>query len=179
MSAEQIEQPVIDKSTWGEGPWQYEPDRVDFVHAGYACLLVRHWRMGQWCGYVGVDDNHPYYGKPYQDVDDKLEVHGGLTYANRCNGYICHVPAAGMPADVWWFGFDAAHAGDLTPGLAARERALGMPELDDPEGGFFRDVYRTIDYVRAQTELLAKQLRALAERKPEQPALFEHAPEPD
>jgi hypothetical protein len=164
MSTEQIETPAIDKSTWGEGPWQYEPDRLEFLHAGYACLIVRN-NLGNLCGYVGVDNTHPFYGKPYQDLERELEVHGGLTYAKKCSGQVCHVPEPGMPEDVFWFGFDCAHLGDLTPGLAARERARGMPELDDPEGGFFRDVYRTIDYVRAQTERLAKQLRAIAERE--------------
>src|SRR6476646_948456 len=115
--SETIPDLTIDKSTWGDGPWQSEPDRVEFVHAGFACLLLRNPRIGQLCGYVGVPREHPAYGRDYNGVD--VEVHGGLTYANKCQGYVCHVPADGMPEDVWWLGFDAGHAWDLTPGLNA------------------------------------------------------------
>jgi hypothetical protein len=31
---------TVHKSGWGEGPWQSEPDRVDFVFAGLACQLA-------------------------------------------------------------------------------------------------------------------------------------------
>ena len=27
--------PTIDRSTWGRGPWDAEPDRVEFEHAGH------------------------------------------------------------------------------------------------------------------------------------------------
>ena len=41
-------------AAWGQGPWDDEPDRVDFEHAGFPCLLLRNPRLGQWCGYVAV-----------------------------------------------------------------------------------------------------------------------------
>lgn len=31
----------IDKSGWGPGPWQDEPDRKEWTHAGFDCLIVR------------------------------------------------------------------------------------------------------------------------------------------
>ncbi len=31
---------TVDKTGWGDGPWNDEPDRVDFHHAGFACLLL-------------------------------------------------------------------------------------------------------------------------------------------
>ena len=61
-----VSQP-IDKSTWGDGPWQQEPDRVEFRHPGLPCLLVRHPRLGVWCGYAAVPPGHALYGKPYDD----------------------------------------------------------------------------------------------------------------
>ena len=151
---------AIDKSAWGAGPWQDEPDRVEFVHAGFACLANRRGdELGHWCGYVGVPREHPAYGKSYNDVD--VEVHGGLTYAAKCEGEICHVPAPGMPDDVWWLGFDCAHAGDLGPGLRATLRSL-----DVPENPFFRDVYRDLPYVRREIEQLAEQLAAMRPARP-------------
>ena len=148
----------IDKSTWGDGPWMTEPDRVDFQHAGYACLLLRSNRGGFFCGYVGLDRAHPYYGRPYNDC--AVEVHGGLTYSEKCSGAICHVPAPGMPDDVWWLGFDLGHAGDLCPGLLARERAMGWPPIPPVTG--FEEVYRTVGYARRMTRQLAVKLRRMA-----------------
>jgi hypothetical protein len=149
---------AIDKSAWGAGPWQDEPDRVDFVHAGFACLANRRGdQLGHWCGYVGVPREHPAYGKSYNDVD--VEVHGGLNYAHECAGEICHVPAPGMPDDVWWLGFDCAHAGDLAPGLRATLRRLDIPDIESP---FIRDEYRDVAYVRREIEQLAEQLAAMS-----------------
>ncbi len=32
---------AIDRSGWGRGPWDAEPDRVEFEHTGLPCLLRR------------------------------------------------------------------------------------------------------------------------------------------
>jgi hypothetical protein len=159
--------PPIDKSDWGPGPWQDEPDRVDFVHAGFACFVKRN-HHGNLCGYVGVPCEHPAYGKGDDNLD--LYCHGGITYANRCQGELCHVPVPGMPDDVWWLGFDCAHAGDLSPGLNARLRETRAQAIEhgapwalafDPTPFEREDVYRALPYVRAQCEHLAEQLARL------------------
>ena len=90
MEAEQFAETPIEKSAWGPGPWQDEPDRIEFEHAGLPCLMLRSTTGGNWCGYAAVPPGHPAHGKPYQDVD--ADVHGGLTYADKCRDYICHVP---------------------------------------------------------------------------------------
>jgi hypothetical protein len=148
--SEQLQQEVIDKTGWGDGPWMNEPDREEWIHAGYACLIKRS-ELGNWCGYVGVDNEHPYYGKGYNDAS--VSVHGGLTYADACQGTICHVPAPGMPDDIWWFGFDCAHAYDYVPQLKALMKRL--KRHDD-------DVYRDLAYVKAEVNGLAEQLREIA-----------------
>src|SRR5688572_11433893 len=111
--AETIERKPVDKSEWGDGPWQTEPDRVEFEHAGLPCLMSRHPTLGHWCGYVAVPPGHPMHGKEYDSVE--VDVHGGLTYGSACRGHICHVPKPGEPDDVFWFGFDCGHAGDYGP----------------------------------------------------------------
>lgn len=146
----------IDKSAWGDGPWQTEPDRVEFEHAGLPCLLVRNPRSGNWCGYAAVPPGHPYHGMDYNIAD--VEVHGGLTYANACAGQICHVPKPGEPDDVYWFGFDCAHFMDLVPGYAHLFK--GMPSLSAD----LRDTYRDVAYVTAETKRLAEQLAAKGAR---------------
>jgi hypothetical protein len=136
----------VDRSGWPAGPWDDEPDRVEFEHAGLPCLLNRG-GGGAWCGYAAVPPGHPLHGQDYEVPE--VEVHGGLTYAASCGGAICHVPEPGEPDDVWWFGFDCAHAWDVLPGTLRY-------------GGRLPDsVYRTMDYVRRETERLAEQLAAV------------------
>lgn len=135
----------IDRNGWPAGEWDGEPDRVDFIHAGFSCLLLRN-NVGAWCGYVGVPETHPAFGKDYDNVE--VAVHGGLTYANKCHGHICHVPEPGMPENVWWLGFDTAHCGDVSPGMLR----YGMKLYSDTE------YYKNLAYARNQTEKLAEQL---------------------
>lgn len=153
MSENYIER-LHDRTGWAAGPWDKEPDKVVWKDklTGMPCMIVRN-GLGALCGYVGVAEGHPYFGKHYDAVD--VDVHGGLTYAHKCAGTICHVPAAGEPDHVWWFGFDCAHAWDLCPGMEARSRALGFPPKRD-------DVYRDIPYVKRQCRKLAQQLKTAA-----------------
>lgn len=108
--------------------------------SGFACeIRVNH--SASLCGYVSVPPDHPAYGKSYSDVDVD-DVHGGLTWA--------HESDAG-----WEFGFDCAHYGDK-----------GHPEWERGNRyGSFRDegIYRDKEYVIAEIESLARQLRALAQ----------------
>lgn len=106
------------------------------------CLLLR---GSHRCGYVGVPQEHPWYGLGYDhDALVHIEVHGGLTYADGDSDY---------PAEsdgLWWFGFDCAHSGDgLLSGAYSvlREYHMGNP-------------VRTKKYVVAECEVLALQLRA-------------------
>jgi hypothetical protein len=155
---EQLTAPAIDKSKWGPGPWQDEPDRVDFVHAGFACFAKRHPSFGSWCGYVGVPREHPLYRRDWDEVDG-LDVHGGVNYSAKCDpaSGICHVPEPGMPDDVWWLGFECAHGFDLVPGTQATLRVLMGEAWRENEWLRTREVYRALPYVRRQIEALADQ----------------------
>ena len=156
----------IDKSLWGEGPWQHEPDRAEWEHAGLPCLAIRHPHSGHWCGYAAVPPQHPYHGRGQEEVD--VDVHGGLTYAKACHADVCHVPKPGEPDNVWWFGFDCAHAGDLACIMLYQLKAgTGYPWPEKPydhavalaADDYRVDCYRTLDYVVVQTNYLAEQLR--------------------
>jgi hypothetical protein len=137
----------IDRTKWGPGPWDGEPDRIDFEAHGFPCLMLRN-SFGAWCGYVAVPREHPAYGRGYDEME--VQVHGGLTYADQCRGHICHEPKAGQSEDVWWVGFDCAHSGDMIPAFRRGFSAnLG-------------ETYRTVSYVRREVENLANQLKVLA-----------------
>lgn len=149
----------IDKAGWGEGPWQEEPDKIEWRDAatGYPCLIRRVAYHGALCGYVGVPPVHPWHGKDYDEIDAEIAIHGGLTYAAPCQEEsdargVCHVPEPGEPDHVWWFGFDAGHSGDLGPGFRAEYRCL-MREMGA--------VYRSVSYMREEVARLAQQLAAV------------------
>lgn len=150
----------VDKSEWGTGPWQDEPDKRQWVDpaTGLNCLIVRG-PAGALCGYVGVRWPHQAHGKGYSDLE--LEVHGGITFGGGCHYSedpgkgVCHVPAPGEPDNIWWLGFDCANAWDICPEMDTRDRIRGWA----PGGG--DRVYRTIAYVTAEVESLARQLKAM------------------
>ena len=139
------------------GPWNNEPDKVQWPdpRTGLACM-VRRGPMGNWCGYVGVPDTHPWHGRHYEDAP--VEVHGGLTYAALCDSDeetgICHVAGPGEPEPLWWFGFDCGHSWDLIPRFTAPDIAdrFGDPLITQ------RGAYRDVAYVTAEVENLALQI---------------------
>jgi len=149
----------LEKSEWGPGPWQDEPDRVEWRHAGLPCLVRRSPMGGNWCGYVAVPPGHPLHGADYDTPG--VDVHGGLTYAAACDGSegvgICHVPREGEPADVWWLAFDCHHLWDIAPCFLAEMARIGIPQHRHGH-----EVYRDLAYVTAETNRLADQLAELA-----------------
>ena len=139
-----------DKRDWGPGPWQDEPDKIQWKDeiTGFPCLMVRN-HSGAWCGYVGVAEGHPWFGKFYDDVE--AHAHGGLTFSGHCQVEpdpargVCHIPEPGDPDNVWWLGFDCSHHNDYAPASAIlREIMKGCP-------------YRDQEYVTRQVTRLAVQ----------------------
>jgi hypothetical protein len=156
------------------GEWETEPNVLEFTHLGFECAVLRMLWSGQLNGYIGIGPSHPLYGKDYGDsviatsdmldrqikigrdigwvsafcadpaevgkpvrLDLLLHCHGGLTYSR-----------SGEPGNnLWWFGFDTAHLGDLRPNDDASRSRLRS------EG-----TYRNLAYVRKECERLAKQL---------------------
>lgn len=156
---------VVDRSSWPKGAWSDESeDRIEWRDeaTGLPCLMVRVRSHGAWCGYVGVAPPHPWHGKGYDEVrrsdGDWVDVHGGLTYAAACDGLVCHVPAPGEPENLWWFGFDCVHSGDVAPGYISPWRQLAQVFESSSAG----ETYRTRDYVRAEVASLAAQIAEAA-----------------
>jgi len=165
---ETLEYRTVDKSSWPRGEWDQEPDKRQWQDedTGFPCLIVRG-PIGSLCGYVGVPADHPWHGKGYSECvlgdgcetytndhycnhepSSILSVHGGLSFADKCSHGaedtgICHLPGKGEPDNVWWFGFDCAHAYDLSP------------RLDLHCGD---ETYRNVAYVEAECWRLAAQL---------------------
>lgn len=141
----------VDKSTWDRGPWDKEPDYKFFEYEGLPCIIRRGEHIGSWCGYVAVPLGHPWHGVDYGNVD--ANVHGGLTYSDKCQGHICHIPKPGEADDVWWLGFDCGHSYDLSPAYHASFKSFSFSA---------ECVYRDMEYVLKETVELAKQAKAAA-----------------
>lgn len=131
------------------GPWEIEPNLVEFEAHGLACCVMRMPR-GNLNGYVRVPpalhglSSDSLIAVPYGSIHiigspvrvsrayDVIEVHGGITYACETMGD-------------WWVGFDTAHTYDIIPAC-------------EPFSGA---EYRDLVYVRAQTADLARQIKDL------------------
>jgi hypothetical protein len=169
-------------SQWGPGPWQDEPDRLEWKdeRTGLACKILRNTTLGNLCGYVGLPATHPYFGWNYGD-DIKLApgdledstindvgIFEAFIYAMRGGTKRGTIPL-GMTlkahggitwtgtmhnddAGLWWIGFDTGHCDDLSPGL----KVMGIH--------LQHQIYRDIDYVKKEVTSLAFQLRQLETR---------------
>lgn len=170
----------VDRTTWAPGPWDDEPDKVTWVDpvSKLDCMMIRN-DHGSWCGYAGVPEGHPFFGKdcdeclqnppcdkPYCEHDAATiaqSAHGGLTFSGPCqtgeHAIICHVPRDGRPDTVWWFGFDCAHAWDLSPGLSALldNVYLETGQIREPR---IDEIYRSMPYVAGCVTAMSRELMA-------------------
>ncbi len=132
----------IDKSEWPPGIWHQEPDEEEFESSGYNCLVWRTPDTGHLCGYVQIPLDHP---KAKSDIlDPDLSVHGYTTFSEGWS------PGHGETKKYWWIGFDCDHLHDLVPN----------PYLKLFEESW--DGYQSFEYVKQDTENLAKQLKEIA-----------------
>lgn len=163
----------------------------EFEHVGYKCV-VTFGSSGHRCGYVGIPETHPLYKKDYSshldikksdigdrevsgifpllgaclDDDERIKIeayfqcHGAITYSGGGKG--SEYP---IESDLWWFGFDCAHAGDKKDLQLAYEKFPNMREslkrqmeienmypIED-------DILRTEKYVTDECKRLAEQLK--------------------
>jgi len=160
----------------------YKVEKVWKSH-GLKCVVIMT-DKGHRCGYVGVDKNHLLFEiNHYDKIPSKLkakweevqkgdigkrgaisvlccdpndphveilfDVHGGITYSG--NGRKNDYP---IKSDLWWFGYDCAHAGDAKD-LSVMSDILKEIELKFPSEG----VLRTLEYCVEECESLAKQLK--------------------
>jgi hypothetical protein len=149
--------PRCTRKNWPSGPWDDEPDKVEWIDAGTGlpCVAKRHPDFGHWCGYVGVPSQHPLHGAHYNGID--FEVHGGLTYSGLSQpGHPAEAVAhADAPEHTWWLGFHCHWYCDIAPKDLEHEHFYRLFKQPEPQ-------YRPLAYVRSECALLAYQLAAVA-----------------
>lgn len=73
------------------------------------CLVL--W-LGHYCGYAETKLDNVSYSQEFGDYStspsSNISVHGGLTFS----GMHDNLPKNPFKKDIWYFGFDCAHAGD-------------------------------------------------------------------
>lgn len=142
-----LESVYLDRSEWGTGEWDDEPDRVEWTDpvSGLPCVVMRNDAMGNWNGYVGVSPESPYHELEYTyAVMCRMNVHGGLTFSGSLPGRAHYSKDTD---NFWWFGFDCAHAYDAFPHAKAYIHG--------------DEVYRNLEYVKSECRSLARQLTQL------------------
>ena len=136
----------------------------EFESNGLKCAVL-FMSIGHRCGYVGVPIGHSLFGLQYMDIDNDIDVHGGITYSDKNDNYPI------KDNELWWFGFDCAHHGDAQDyeqafnyGLISKESYERYQELEDkwPTEG----IKRGCGYVESECKLLARQLMKITEVLP-------------
>lgn len=153
---------LFTKSEWKTGPWTAEPDHVTWVHfsTSYPCMAKRN-LFGAWCGYVGLDDQHPLFLSEVGCEEFKyIDVHGCISMAGYfTEDSILFAP----PRKLWWVGFDAMHETDLCPFFETEVDRLDK-QIDRKliKGKTQEEpiVYRNLDYIIQEIDSLAIQLGA-------------------
>lgn len=150
---------AIDRTGWGSGPWDDEPDQLEWMTAvGYLGFINRAYITGALNGYVAVPRGHPVYGVSYKSCPP-LEVHDGVTFAEPA-------PPGRDPKpdeDLWWLGFMSGGLFYFMPAMRGIHSKLGLqyPKLLDDAR-----LYRTLEFIKLEAESLASQLAALARGVP-------------
>jgi hypothetical protein len=64
-------------------------------------------------GYVFLPPGHPFHGMHYDQINEHVNAHGGLTFSREIDQ--SYIDGWGIPSSFmghWAVGFDTAHAGD-------------------------------------------------------------------
>lgn len=117
----------------------------DWITYGLKCRILDG-SFKNFNGYVAVPRSHPAWERDYDKLD--IQVHGGLTFGQQ-----------GVENDrqwddpeLWWFGFDTAHAGDKI--------YYSSGEISDSDGHYW-----TVEEVAEETENMARQFAEIKEKK--------------
>jgi hypothetical protein len=100
--------------------------------SGFSAAVVLNNKLQHRCGYVGIDKENPLYEIDYNELENYIFVHGGLTYS----GYLDF-----LQKDLWYFGYDCGHSMDKN--------------IINPNG-----IERTLNYCVDECENLANQLKS-------------------
>ena len=154
-----------EKIKWlGYGEWVEEADVTEFEYLGYHAAVMRVIKRepccpqeayfgGHLCGYVQIQETHPYFRKK----EINLDCHGGLNFNEAHEEH--------------WVGFDCGHTGDYIPTMEHMRKTdpalIKIKEMFPlPEGfedfALFNPTYRNMTYCMEECMDIITQLNAVA-----------------
>ena len=137
----------LPRGVWTEDIEKWTESEYTFEHCGLQCKVKRcpGWN---WNGYVTVPPSHAWFNKTYDEIEDKVSVHGDLTFG----------PGNGT------FGFDTSHmlSGDIVPGEEYYKQSNpalfpDFSSLLSVPGHRTQRQFWTFEQVKAETMRLAEQ----------------------
>lgn len=142
-----IEYRTIDKSAWPRGEWDAEPDKVQWQDeaTGLPCLIVRN-SGGALCGYVGLSEGHPLYGKSYstrvpvpasfseRKCDDTTPIVALFCEAGKDDGLVSLELAIEVHGGLTFSDFCGEHTRDAWEAWLKRQRARASEAEKYPQG---------------------------------------------
>jgi hypothetical protein len=149
MECNDCTQNRANRSRWGPGPWQDEPDYDHLVVAGLPCQLHRN-SFSSWTGQVGLSKGHKLYEVwSGEEIARQVQVQGKVQMAFWLGGHEYTPPANGH-SGTWW-----VHVDFTMFGQAPADYGPNLPKLRSWQYWSFKD---------AQTEIgrLAEQLANLS-----------------
>lgn len=128
-------------------PWDLEPDKQIFGYNNHLCMIKKIPELLHLCGYVKLSVLHPMYGKDIEELNEALDVHGGITFAGDLDD-----------SGSFWIGFDCGHSEDFIPGLQGT-----WDYIKKGAANFFKSTetdlkYKDSDYVKTEIMKLVDQL---------------------
>ena len=167
-----------------ERPWESEESFAYWTDeaTGLTCMVLRHPTFLVLNGYVRLPKGSPLEGVHYtDDTMSSVSIHGGITFTGKmveegkCVGFsdIYADSDDGVNMDGHWIGFDTCHAGDYSPAMALEAEQVSTLLFGNPKSPEMKKLkelmektateglYRTMEYVMAETEDLAAQVLAL------------------
>ncbi len=118
---------------------QKEPNFETFEYKDYKCVIRRNMMTGGLCGYVAIPETSKFYE---QDLSDKIECHGGLTWQGSLEPELSG----------YYIGFDCMHFMDYSP---FTQMMLPIELRRQIE---VHETYRDINYVRSECRSIVDQL---------------------
>ena len=166
-----------DKSTWGDGQWQHEPDKCLWQDktTDYHCCIRRSPGSGSWNGYCAVRKDHPCAGLNCDDEPvASIDIHGGLTYTEAAIPIDEHGGDPNLSPEyrigdpewakyaLWVFGFDCAHVWDLIPSIWEMREPGGILYRKEQPKWATQEVYRDWNWGTEEVKHLANQFAEAA-----------------
>lgn len=124
-----------------------------FLYKDTWCIMARS-EFGSWCGYIKMEEDHPWINDSYDDINNKLRqedkyVHGGLTFKDE---YDLSDLIKSETANIF-IGFDCGHINDIKP--LGSSIALKIFTRILEEGQDTHLTYKDIEYVMNECKQLA------------------------